>query len=252
VTDFLTNLAARAIATPALRPRARLRFEPVPEGEAMPSFAVSSVAREAAQPATIAPQAALKPVAAHEPLEPGLTPRQAAPRREQMTERIIERSIEHDTTTLHRIDTRVEHDTTALHRIDTRVEHDAIVAAPVVPPHRYDEQPPRLAREEREPPIERAPAHPSAAAETLSAPEPRRTDGRMTSEVAQTRAERRATPQQAARRSPPSADQTVHVTIGRVEVRAVTPPAASNRSSRKGSAMTIDDYIAKRNARERR
>ena len=33
MSDFLTNLAARAIAVPTLRPRTRSRFEPVGAGE---------------------------------------------------------------------------------------------------------------------------------------------------------------------------------------------------------------------------
>jgi len=52
---------------------------------------------------------------------------------------------------------------------------------------------------------------------------------------------------------PAPAEPVIQVSIGRVEVRAVTPPPATkpNRAPRV-AAMTIDDYAAGRNAKGRR
>ena len=44
-------------------------------------------------------------------------------------------------------------------------------------------------------------------------------------------------------------EPTIHVSIGRVEVRAVTPPAAQPRTAPKPAMMTIDDYVARRKDR---
>ncbi len=48
-----------------------------------------------------------------------------------------------------------------------------------------------------------------------------------------------------------AAEPVIEVSIGRIEVRALTsaPPA---RPASRNSAMTIDDYVAKRKAKERR
>lgn len=51
-------------------------------------------------------------------------------------------------------------------------------------------------------------------------------------------------PMPRAERSPPPA---VHVTIGRVEIRALTPPAAEPRSNRAAPRLSLDEYL-KRNA----
>ena len=48
-------------------------------------------------------------------------------------------------------------------------------------------------------------------------------------------------------RRAPAAEPTIHVTIGRVEVRAVTPPAPSSRKGRDASpVMSLDEYLRTR------
>lgn len=54
-------------------------------------------------------------------------------------------------------------------------------------------------------------------------------------------------------RAPPETEQTVNVTIGRIEIRAVRGSARKGRDARPapGPLMTLDDYLAKRNGRQR-
>ncbi len=68
----------------------------------------------------------------------------------------------------------------------------------------------------------------------------------------ETTARARAEPQRAQPAPPPHAAQTppaIHVTIGRVEVRAVTPPAARPAPQPKPvkPAMSLADYLEQRN-----
>jgi hypothetical protein len=80
-------------------------------------------------------------------------------------------------------------------------------------PHRYDEEPPRVI-----------------------AQEPQIRERLVT----------RSEPEAAA-----PAEPSVQVSIGRIEIRATTAPPAQRRA-RGRTAMSIDDYIAKRDAKERR
>jgi hypothetical protein len=47
----------------------------------------------------------------------------------------------------------------------------------------------------------------------------------------------------------PPPEPTVHVTIGRVEVRAVTAPARPPRAAPAARTMSLDEYLAERNQR---
>ena len=52
----------------------------------------------------------------------------------------------------------------------------------------------------------------------------------------------------------PEGTPTIQVTIGRVEVRAITPPATPaprTRPARPGPALSLDDYLRERNRGER-
>jgi len=42
------------------------------------------------------------------------------------------------------------------------------------------------------------------------------------------------------------AEPTVHVTIGRVEIRAVAAPAAQKRSTPSKPALSLNDYLQRR------
>ena len=53
----------------------------------------------------------------------------------------------------------------------------------------------------------------------------------------------------AAREAAP--EPIIHVSIGRVEVRASAPPAPQ-RAARNAAKMSIDDYVARKNAKGRR
>jgi hypothetical protein len=50
----------------------------------------------------------------------------------------------------------------------------------------------------------------------------------------------------------PPAPPTIHVSIGRVEVRATLPPAPVKRSSSSTSTTSLDDYLRRRRAGDRR
>ncbi|MFL6247267.1 MAG: hypothetical protein ACJ74H_14645 [Thermoanaerobaculia bacterium] len=49
----------------------------------------------------------------------------------------------------------------------------------------------------------------------------------------------------------PAREPDIQISIGRIEVRASTPPAPQHRG-RGRAVMTIDDYVAKRDGKERR
>jgi hypothetical protein len=52
---------------------------------------------------------------------------------------------------------------------------------------------------------------------------------------------------------PPAVAPTIHVTIGRVEVRATPPPPAASRAQTKGpSVMSLEEYLGRRAAGGRR
>jgi hypothetical protein len=95
---------------------------------------------------------------------------------------------------------------------------------PALPRHRHDERPPRIEL-------------PVPGPETRFVHAERRSPG-----VPHSRPE-----------APAPSEPVIQVSIGRVEVRAVTPqPAAKQGRAPRPGAMTIDDYAARRNARGRR
>ncbi len=266
MSDFLTNLAARALGAPTLRPRTRSRFEPEPgasswiEAPADPVIeraaeaAHEPASRPAAEPATRsvperpAPRRPDHPSRSPRALENDLAPSprqrgetrsaEAAPpllktevlphhsttiakhTEHHTTERVVERAIEHHDHTV----VRVERETPSRPVVEPaseRPEDSPATPRPddSPPRHRYDEQPPRIERERREalPGREPRPAPPSSARiEAAAVPEP-----------------------------------TIHVSIGRVEVRAAAPAATPQRTRTRNAPMTIEDYAARRNAKGR-
>jgi hypothetical protein len=269
MSDFLTNLAARALAAPSLRPRTRSRFEPAPDsspwsGELPP--ATTGIEAEAAtppaRPRAPATRASAEqnfdlPIAAAVPpaprtrrpprsmeetiAEPQPQEQPAAslrPRRDEPASGGVPLQPQAPTTgpaaaspndpshTIHTTERLFErvverHDTTI--RIETANAPDA-PAAPrrdASVPHRHDEQPPSLEREQR--------LRPEIFAMHDARPAPR-----------QRHAEAPAAP-----------DPVIHVSIGRVEVRAVTPAAPPPRARMHNAPMTIEEYAARRNAKGR-
>jgi len=226
MSDFLTNLAARAIAPPSLRPRTRSRFEPVGEEEG------AGVVPERRLPAgRSAGVLAGVEVIAEEKQEAGWKPaeRPAGGRRsEEATEkprvlrevaREVQRQVQHD------IQRVVETETQE--RV-IRVPGEQRVEQVEVVRHRFDEQPPRVIKE--------------AGTNTLR---------ERTIRTTFDRANKPAKPQ-IIETQPTEREPTVHVSIGRIEVRAVPPAQPQQRSAQRGPSMSIDDYVAKRKSRERR
>ncbi len=62
---------------------------------------------------------------------------------------------------------------------------------------------------------------------------------------------RPATPQRPHIEAPAAPEPTIHVSIGRVEVRAAAPPATPQRTRTRNAPMTLEDYAARRNAKGR-
>lgn len=266
MTDFFTSLAARSIATPSLRPRTRFRYEPPTEGEALPRLGEAIQSHETA-PAPVRAAVSRDPLPAFSPSErfesPHPAPRQvheerpeeaAASHREITTERVFDRRVEHEQTTLRHVDQRTERETLEMKHVV--VTHDGEVIRPSAKPHRYDEDPPRIERESRS-----KEATPAPESTKPASPEKRRQDTppltrieRADNPTPTTPAAHRSVPPLVERRSAAAAsnEPSIQVTIGRVEVRAVTPSVTGARTPRKSTAMTIDDYIAKRREKGRR
>lgn len=239
MSDFLTHLAARSLAPPTLRPRTLSRFEAeapaeAPENEDSQSVARAEVRRTTAQPVA----AAAPPTASAVTHEEVIREHTHDVVREASTTRVVERREE--------VVRREE---------AVRAATVAATVAPAIPAGTTQrqvngEQPPAGRRE-------------PSGDENRPASLPRR-EQRVPDAIAEQRRpafsplvrgqveSRPALPPQTreasiARESEP----VIHVSIGRVEVRATTS-AAPPRTARRNAAMTIDDYVARKNAKGRR
>jgi hypothetical protein len=269
VSDFLTNLAARTIATPSLRPRSRMRFEPA---AAEPPAIAPDVARDEApaaptppalprgkppvrQPAAFATRTESEPPAPPVPpmqAEVVAPPQYAAPpaTADPSDEPQIIREparppriINVPTTALERI---VELPEQAAETIVERVTETRAVPSikritinaetPAERPHRYDEQAPRIE------PV--APAHEEERSETAP-------DRRAPAQRATTARPRTAFFPMPAESTPaaPEREAVVQVSIGRIEVRAVRPAAPQRTAERANPIMTIEEYMSRRKGR---
>jgi|GEM_PF-1623209 len=228
MSDYLGNLAARTLAAPPLRPRVRMRFEP----EAAVAEAVAAPEPVSPQP-RIEPQREQRAVAERPPrvIERERVREVVKPGRETTRVVTIEaataeppRDAPREPEVIERVETinsrEVVEGNGRLVRSVPKSGRD--VRSPQVKnnnddeaprPHRYDEEPPRVI-----------------------AQEPQIRERLVT----------RSEPEAAA---PP--EPSVQVSIGRIEIRATTAPPAQRRA-RGRTAMSIDDYIAKRDAKERR
>ncbi len=225
MSDFFTNLVARTIAQPALRPRTRSRFEPAAITDSFsppPPPARTSEGDDAFAPA--AETAALQPRNAGVPAGwPGGVPPPAVEIPVPQVREIIRNVVEQ------RVAREVERD---VQRIVETNERIVRVPEPVQRPHRFDRQSPRII--ERHLPREVEEVHREREMRTTTDRAPR---------IVRERAE--------APSSPPQREPVIEVSIGRIEVRAVTS-APPQRKAPRNATMTIDDYIAKRKAKERR
>lgn len=231
MSDFLGHLVARTIAQPTLRPRTRSRFE-APSLEEAPLVwpeATQGVSQPQAQATPPSPTFEQTTTAADVESRPitrrnGVAPTPALPPRD------ASRSPEENPSRpAGEPETRVvvEHD---VQRVVETNERVVPVAGPNRP-HRFDEQPPRI--------IERR--------------GPRELEERHNERVIHSSTDRihRVSGKAQPLESAATPEPVIQVSIGRIEVRAATP-ASPARSAHRGTAMTIDDYVAKRKAKERR
>jgi hypothetical protein len=230
MSDYLGNLAARTLAAPPLRPRVRMRFEPQAAEAAQPPQIEARREDGAAEtPRGEQPPRVIERERVREVVKPGRettrvvvmeakladTPPPTAPREREVIER-----VETIKSPAVEVAVEVERSGRLVHSVaqsgrDVRSPQAAAKKKnnnEAPRPHRYDEEPPRVVAQE-------APIR----------------ERRVPSE----------------REAPEAAEPSVQVSIGRIEIRATTAPAAQRRP-RARTAMSIDDYIAKRDAKERR
>ena len=234
MSDFLTHLAARSLAPPTLRPRTLSRFEAEAPAEAPADEEPQSVARAEVRTTT-----AQQVVAAPSP-ESAVTREEVI--REHTRDVVRERThpVVRDASTRRVVERREE---------VVRTEAGAEIPAGTVQRRVNGEQPPAARRE-------------ASGDETRPASLPRReqrvpdanADERRPafSPLVRGQAESRPVLPQAREASiSHESEPVIHVSIGRVEVRATTS-AAPSRAARRNAAMTIDDYVARKNAKGRR
>ncbi len=271
MSDFLTNLAARTIATPSLRPRSRMRFEPaLAEPMAIPPDLAQDETPAAPTPPGLPREkpplrqpTAFATRTEREPPAPPIAPMQAevvAPPQTDAPPATADPADEpqasHEPAPPPRI---VKVTTTAPERIvklpapaqapetivervtETRdlpsIKRIAIDAeTPAERPHRYDEQAPRIE------PV--APVYEEERSETAP-------DSRAPARPATAARPRTAFFPMPAESTPaaPGREAVVQVSIGRIEVRAVRPAAPQRTAERANPIMTIDEYMARRKGR---
>jgi len=252
MSDFLTHLVARTIAQPALRPRTQSRFEPPSMEEAPPVWPVT--AKSVAPPQTAdATSPAEVPVREPEPEQEMSratrppVPNAVRPEEPKSATPAVERDVipsEPKVVHVPRVSTRVvrevEHDVERVVETNERVvavprdrvvESEPRTIVKTIRPHRFEHEPPRVIRERQQ-------------GEAIHHQREIRTSIDRPSRLIRDRA---ASPAAA---SPP--EPVIEVSIGRIEVRAVSSSAPQRQQPPRNGAMTIDDYVAKRKAKERR
>jgi hypothetical protein len=232
MSDFLTNLAARALASPSLRPRTRSRFEPAADanprldaGEPVdlevPSLPASTQ-RHAIAAAPLIEKADV--VADPDRRASRRSPRpsrdldESEPEPRRSRDRIEQEVLLTTATREHHLERVIEkRETTVRVHAENTVRTAAESPRDTEPSHRHDEQPPRI--------------------------EPQRHTPRAAFAIA----ERRPSTRQPRTETPPAAPEPViHVSIGRVEVRAVAPAPAPQRARARTAPMTIEEYAARK------
>lgn len=273
MTDFLSNLVARTMAQPALQPRTRGRFEPA-TNEAAPVLWPEAEPQIAAPIESVAPRAAATPRVRTTMNEP---PRTQATMREEPAdeppprEAVIPPNIEPPRPTpmrraaepappAPRTQTREAATPPQPTRAETRrdIERETIVevvtqretAAPPTPrraktsrttqpepttPHRHDEVQPQLDAA--------TPPNPRPVPETHTTNPTRRDTFANAPKLPASR------PLADPRPLTPDPTPTIHVSIGRIEVRATTQQQAPPRRESARGPMSIDEYVARRDAK---
>jgi len=230
MNDYLTHLAARAIAQPTLRPRTRMRFEPVAGAEEAPAVwpeRVSPAGAPVTQSETTTGETLAPDVAEVEP--PRIETREVVRTEERVrTEPRIEREVQRV------VEPRVRTRDRIVREREVVIAHQPGQPPEKVPvPHRFDEEPPRIVVRTPEDDPDEIPRESPPRTALPAGRQPQRSQPAAAAAVVSQRA------------------PDIHVTIGRVEVRAVTPQP-SRRAPQRSGAMTLDDYVARRSTRERR
>lgn len=277
MSDFLTNLATRAIATPTLRPRTRMRFEPAANDEPEPPRN-EETSHAAPTPATTTTPRVIRQsaVETHDEPKPAVVTRETthATQRQTPEKRIV---VAHE----HRV--VIERDSSTQPATPAPPPSRAVLETPSPSRPRISQRtnasmtpPPRVAQREDADTNAPKPHDDSSDAtntrvetRTIHTPAPQtqtpseRTippPPRTVTRIARTTAPRdehasretqshRANPIAA---TPNAPEPTIHVSIGRVEVRAVTPPASTPSRKPAAQPMSIDEYVARTEARGRR
>jgi len=226
--DFLTRLSDRALgAVPVARSRVLPLFDPGPvlpaEAPAMPGGGISEAAPPDAEPRSSAPASRQEP--SHPPPLPMVAPLQSAARPASAPPR--------ETRPVSGSKPReAGQPPEAAQASRPLPEHPTPVSA--APQQQPRPAPPELvgkADTDAETPDPRL--EPTFAA--VVAPPPSRSPGN--SDSAKDRAS------DGGEASRPQAAPTIHVTIGRVEVRAVMPPPARERRPRQSALMSLEDHL---------
>ena len=258
MSDFLTNLIQRALApTSDLRPRLASRFEPQAGGELGSQVEIEQASEAgplpngetSSSPAEQPPQSPSS-VPVREPLEARRTP---VPRANAAQDTGLRPKVEPSSApeptrwgerTREPLPARSEPARESAR--PTGVRGDTYAAAPKASVREPTREPARMAsrpeaaaqgEDKAAPPLQTRAV--SSAVKPLEvhprkAPSPR---PRSVPAAQQKHAE--------AHSSAPSTPPDIHVTIGRVEVRAVVPPAPANTAAKPAPMLSLDEYLQK-------
>lgn len=225
MSDFFASLAARAVeGSASIRPRLATRFEPVAPLEPFAEVVVETIGAETGTPTPIA-SVAEKPAAAMSSPAEAATARALAPPSEA-TGGLPVGSVASSIVAV-----------PAATVLSPPAANDGPPAPEPSPPLRDD----RAATQAIAPRTYRAAAPGTAAFPLAQAPS-------LPREIATTPAPRVAA---AARPEPPPVETIVHVSIGRIELRASPTPPATKPKRAVPAVTTLAEYLQQRAARTR-
>ncbi len=273
MNDYLTSLAARALAPPAIQPRQGSLFEPAatPPGSAGPRRTVRQWGESHEETPETEPggedRGRLFPAPPRrEEVQRRPAAEEAPPNHNQPVAPAVRPAPGWADAPVPAVPMATALPAPARAQMAPTVTHAPPVATPPRPP--LDSRPrPERAREEDPPPkVMSGPARPAArreltpveTADTRDAPAARRASDSppvrspfapAVVAASQARSEKAATGSV----SQPG-PTTIRVTIGRVEVRAVTPPAAApgpSRAAKSGARLSLEEYLKHRSGDRR-
>ena len=265
MNDYLAHLAARVLAPePAIRPRALSLFEPAPAGSAAPGEpAMETRGADRGDASAVDSPLEVKAKAEQPVRAQGDVRGERSREREMGSEsaRRIQNSELPDP------EIRVELPTSKVAILPAAVPVASIVPLPVAPPDREADRPLKNgARSAASPDAhERANAAPEPVRPRIAAAEdraPAAIEAAPIAPIFPTPTTRSQTPESAALVAAPlrlpaqramgtapaeNPPPVIHVTIGRLEIRAIVPPAAAPRAHpKRADASSLEDYLRKR------